>query len=96
MKILDYTVIFEPIENGGYMAVIPALPGVVTYGEDLDNAREMAIDAIKCHLEGLIKDGEVLPEDIHFKAEPIKEKLSVQVNTEFRSQRSEISKSKYY
>lgn len=80
MRLLDYTVIFEPIEDGGYMVVVPSLPGVVTYGENLDDARKMAIDAIKCHLEGLLKDGEAIPEDIAFKAEPIKEKLSIQVN----------------
>ena len=56
MKIFDYTVIFEPIEAGGYMVVVPALPGIVTYGESLENAREMAKDAIKCHIEGLIEE----------------------------------------
>lgn len=80
MKILDYTVIFESLEEGGYMVVVPALPGIVTFGENLDSAREMAVDAIKCHLEGLYKDGEPLPADIKIKAEPIKEKLSISLS----------------
>ena len=80
MKIFDDTVIFEPIEAGGYVVVVPALPGIVTYGESLENAREMAKDAIKCHIEGLIEDGESLPKDIRINAEPIKEILSVPVN----------------
>ena len=49
-KILSYTVIFEPLEEGGYMVTVPALPGIVTQGDDLQDAREMAEDAIKCHL----------------------------------------------
>jgi antitoxin HicB len=80
MKLLDYTVIFEPLEEGSYMVVVPALPGVVTYGDSLDDARTMAVDAIKCHLEGLFKDGEKIPQDISFKKQPVKEKLSIPVN----------------
>lgn len=56
MKMLNYTVLFEPLEEGGYMVIVPALPGIVTYGETLDEARAMAIDAIRCHCEGLLKD----------------------------------------
>ena len=43
MEVLNYTVLFEPLEEGGYMAIVPALPGVVTYGESLDEARARAI-----------------------------------------------------
>jgi predicted RNase H-like HicB family nuclease len=79
MKALDYTVFFEPIDKGGYMAIVPALPGIITYGEDLDEARAMVADAIKCHCEGLIQDREELPKDIQTKAEPIKERISILV-----------------
>jgi predicted RNase H-like HicB family nuclease len=37
---------------------VPALPGIVTYGRTLEESREMARDAIVCHLRSLIKDGE--------------------------------------
>ena len=74
---LNYTVLFEPLEEGGYMVVVPALPGIVTYGETLDEAREMAVDAIKCHCEGLLKDGEPLPKDKTLKLEPVKERITV-------------------
>lgn len=57
MKLLDYTVLFEPLAEGGYMVIVPALPGVITCGNTLPEARRMAMDAIKCHLEGLLKDG---------------------------------------
>jgi antitoxin HicB len=79
MKILNYTVLFEPIEEGGYMVVVPALPGIVTFGKDLEEARVMAADAIKCHCEGLLKDGESLPDDKKLTLEPVKEKITVQL-----------------
>lgn len=79
MKVLNYTVLFEPLEEGGYIVVVPALPGIVTYGETLDEARKMAMDAIQCHCEGLLKDGEPLPEDRSLKLEPIKEKVTVKL-----------------
>ena len=60
-KILSYTVIFEPLEEGGYLVTVPALPGIVTQGDDLQDAREMAEDAIKCHLAGIIKENRQCP-----------------------------------
>jgi antitoxin HicB len=42
---------------------VPLLPGLVTYGRTLSEAREMARDAIRCHLEGLQKAGEPIPNE---------------------------------
>ena len=42
-----YTVLFEPAEEGGYVATCPALPGLVTEGDTLDEVRVMVRDAIK-------------------------------------------------
>ena len=57
-----YTVIYEPEENNnGYMVTVPVLPGLVTYGRDLPEAREMATDAIVCYIEGLLKNNEEVP-----------------------------------
>src|SRR5437016_9073536 len=47
----------------GYQVTVPLLPGLVTYGRTLAEAREMARDAIRCHLEGLRKDGERIPNE---------------------------------
>ena len=58
-----YTVVFEKEEEGGYTVLVPALPGVVTCGRTLKEARSMAEDAILCHLEGLLKDGEPIPKE---------------------------------
>lgn len=53
----NYTIFFEPAEEGGYVVTCPALPGLVTEGDSLDEAREMAADAIRGYLESLRKDG---------------------------------------
>ncbi len=75
MKVLDYTVIFEPQPEGGYTAIVPALHGCISEGDSLEEAREMIADAIKAYCESLIKDGEPIPKDID--VEPIKEKVRV-------------------
>ncbi|CCV05946.1 conserved hypothetical protein [Mesorhizobium metallidurans STM 2683] len=40
----------------------PDFPGVVTAGGDLDDARVMAEEALAFHIEGLVEDGEAIPE----------------------------------
>ncbi|NQS99418.1 MAG: type II toxin-antitoxin system HicB family antitoxin [candidate division Zixibacteria bacterium] len=58
-----YTVIFEPAEEGGYVVRVPALPGCYTQGETLEEAKEMAKEAIACHLESLLKNGLPIPDE---------------------------------
>jgi len=77
MKEYRYTVFFEPLEEGGYNVVVPAIPEICTFGETLEKARAMAQDAIRCHLEGLIELGQEIPEDVTIDKEPIKERLAV-------------------
>ncbi|MGX5849879.1 type II toxin-antitoxin system HicB family antitoxin [Mesorhizobium sp. PL10] len=40
----------------------PDFPGLVTAGQDLDDARGMAEEALAFHIEGLVEDGEAIPE----------------------------------
>lgn len=49
-KILNYTAIFEPAEEGGYIVSVPALPGCSTQGETFEEATEMIKDAIEGYL----------------------------------------------
>lgn len=60
-RFLDFTVLFQPAEEGGFNVLVPALPGCVTQGDSLEEARAMAIDAIECYLGSLKKDGEEIP-----------------------------------
>ncbi len=60
-KVLSYTAGFEPLENGGYLVTVPALPGLVTDGVDFDDAVAMAKDAMAGHLAALAALGEPIP-----------------------------------
>lgn len=60
-KIYNFTAIFERNENNGYTVTVPALPGLVTEGKNLEDARVMTEDAIRCYVEGLKKTKEVVP-----------------------------------
>jgi predicted RNase H-like HicB family nuclease len=62
-KILNYTVIFEPAEEGGFVVHVPALPGCHTQGETLDEAYKMAQDAISAYIETLRDMQEEIPEE---------------------------------
>jgi len=53
--------IVHKAEEGGYWAEVPSLPGCLTQGETLDEARDMAKDAILSSLEALREDGEEIP-----------------------------------
>lgn len=57
----------------GYQATVPALPGLVTFGRTLEEAREMAQDALRVYLEGMRKAGEPIPDE----SDAVKETLSV-------------------
>ena len=57
-----YTFVFNPEPEGGYTVTCPALPGLVTYGDTLAQAREMALDAMQGLIEVMIENGESIPE----------------------------------
>jgi antitoxin HicB len=59
-----HTVLLEPQPEGGSTVVVSALPGCVTEGETMEEAREMASDAIRADCESLLADGESLPPDV--------------------------------
>lgn len=43
----EYEVIYQPIDDGLVMATVPELPGAVTQGRDLAEAREMIKEAVE-------------------------------------------------
>ena len=59
-----YTTIFEPLPEGGFTVLVPAIPEICTFGETWEEAREMARDAIRCFLESALRTGESIPSDI--------------------------------
>ncbi len=46
-------VVFEPSDEGGFTAYVPALPGCVSEGDTLDEARENIREAIELYMEPL-------------------------------------------
>lgn len=66
-----YTVLFEPAEEGGYVVTCPSLPGLVTEGDTLEEAREMAADAIRGYIEALAKQGLPIPPEDPQPRDPI-------------------------
>jgi predicted RNase H-like HicB family nuclease len=49
--------------EGGYTVYVPALPGCITYGENVDEAIAMAKEAIELYIEELQERGEIVPDD---------------------------------
>jgi antitoxin HicB len=67
--------LFEPAEEGGFTVTCPALPGLVTEGDTLEEARAMAQDAIRGYLESLRKGRLPIPSD----KMPVKEEIRVRL-----------------
>ena len=61
MKTLRYNLIFRPEPEGGFTVLVPSLPGCISYGKDLGEARAMARDAVHAYLASLKKHREPVP-----------------------------------
>lgn len=60
-RILQYTAIFEPSEEGGFTVTVPALPGCITEGDTFEEALHMVKDAIEAYLFSLDKHNQPIP-----------------------------------
>lgn len=75
-----YTVLFEPAAEGGYTVTVPILPGVITEGDTLREARARAKEAIRGYLKVLRKHHEPIPRERGAEFErPITERVAVTV-----------------
>ncbi len=75
MKIYNFTVVFEPVTEGGYNVVVPAIPEICIFGDTLKEAKTMVADAIKCYIESALKADEPIPED----RQPSIERVAVRI-----------------
>ena len=57
----SYQLVLRPEPEGGYTVIVPSLPGCVSYGRTVEEANEMAEDAIRGYLASLRKHGEQIP-----------------------------------
>lgn len=60
---LRYQIYLTPEPEGGFTVVVPALPGCITWGKNLEQAKAMAQDAIGAFLASMRKHGESVPTD---------------------------------
>ncbi|WP_079212733.1 type II toxin-antitoxin system HicB family antitoxin [Brucella pituitosa] len=58
----NYIGLIHKDADSDYGVSFPDFPGVITAGRDLDEARQMAEEALAFHIEGLVEDGEAIPE----------------------------------
>ncbi len=65
MKKATYNLIFNAEPEGGFTVTVPSLPGCVTYGKNLTEAKKMAKEAIGAYLASLKKHEEIAPNDEH-------------------------------
>jgi len=61
MKVLNYRILLRKEPEGGYTVMVPLLPGCVTYGETIEEAIDMAKEAIELYIESLKEHGEIIP-----------------------------------
>ena len=61
---MQYTVNLRPEPEGGYTVLVPALPEVVTYGENETEALQMALEAIALALDVRRDEGDEIPDDV--------------------------------
>ncbi len=62
---MKYTVIVEQGEQS-WGAYVPDLPGCIAAGETREEALELIREAIEFHVEGLVQQGESVPEPHSF------------------------------
>jgi len=59
---MDYIAIIHKELDSDYGVSFPDFPGCVTAGSTLEEARDMAREALAFHVRGMIEDGDELPQ----------------------------------
>jgi predicted RNase H-like HicB family nuclease len=60
--VLHYIALIHKEPGSDYGVSFPDFPGLATAARTLDEARAMAEEALAFHIEGMIEDGETIPE----------------------------------
>ena len=48
-----FQIVLRPEPEGGYTVIVPSLPGCITHGDTIEEAHEMAQEAILLYLEDM-------------------------------------------
>ncbi len=60
-QMISYRILLKKEPEGGYTVTVPSLTGCVTYGKTIEEAIEMAKEAIELYLESLKSHHEEIP-----------------------------------
>jgi len=63
-KMFSYTVVYQAVPEGGYVASVPSLSGCRTQGDSLEEAEKNIKEAIQLYLESLTAHRESAPREI--------------------------------
>jgi len=61
MTTLRYKILLRKEEDGTYTVIVPSLPGCLTFGHTVEEALDMAKEAIEGFIECMIDRGEDVP-----------------------------------
>jgi predicted RNase H-like HicB family nuclease len=59
---VEYIAYLHKDRKSDFGVSFPDFPGCVTAGKTLEEARRMAVEALSLHIEGMMEDGEAIPE----------------------------------
>src|SRR4051794_39506754 len=59
---MDYIAYLHKDRDSDFGVSFPDFPGCVSAGRTLDEARRMAGEALAMHIEGLMEDGDIVPD----------------------------------
>lgn len=66
MNTLNYKILLRKETDGTYTAIVPALPGCLTFGRSVEEAEEMAKEAIEGFVACMIARGEEVPTQANY------------------------------
>ncbi|SFX54842.1 type II toxin-antitoxin system HicB family antitoxin [Marinospirillum alkaliphilum] len=58
---MKYPIVIHKDNDTDFGVTVPDVPGCFSAGTTLEETIEMAHEAIECHLEGMLMDGEAIP-----------------------------------
>lgn len=58
---MHYPVVIHKDHDSDFRVMVPCVPGCYSACSSYDEALNNAIEAVECHLEGLLLDNEILP-----------------------------------
>ena len=61
MRTLRYRILIRPETDGTYTVIVPSLPGCLTLGDTIEEALDMAKEAIEVYIECIPAIGREIP-----------------------------------